>query len=116
MKEKHIALFEHARVDEFILSNESVSRLMAQAAIYPGSSTLFKQLLSKADGENLYEITKKPHWNTYKDAWVELFDMGAILISDGNNLDIARRPNDKIPEHSKMFVICDEQTYYRIVG
>lgn len=60
-KEKHIALFEHANVDEFILSNESVSKLMANAAIYPGSSRLFKQLLSNSDGENLYEIHKKPH-------------------------------------------------------
>ncbi|MDQ0218700.1 ion transporter [Peribacillus cavernae] len=116
MKEKHISLFEHAKVDEFILSNESVSRLMAQAAVHPGSSNLFKQLLSKADGENLYEIRKKPHWNTYKAASMELFEMGAILISDGNHLDIARRPNDPIPEQAKMFVICDEETYLKIVG
>ncbi|WP_163100340.1 potassium channel family protein [Peribacillus alkalitolerans] len=114
MKEKHISLFEHAKVDEFILSNESVSRLMAQAAIHPGSSKLFKQLLSKADGENLYEIKKKPQWNTYKDASIELFEQGAILISDGNNLDIARRPNENIPNHTKLFVICDKETYEKI--
>ncbi|PLR79502.1 ion transporter [Bacillus canaveralius] len=115
-KEKHISLFEHANVDEFILSNESVSRLMAHAAIHHGSSKLFKQLLSKADGDNLYEIVKKPHWNTYKDAAIELFEMGATLISDGSSLDIARRPNDRIPENAKLFVICDEQTYTSIAG
>ncbi|WP_108670329.1 potassium channel family protein [Peribacillus acanthi] len=114
MKEKHISLFEHAKVDEFILSNESVSRLMAQAAIHPGSSKLFKQLLSKADGENLYEIQKKPQWITYKDASMELFEQGAILISDGNNLDIARRPNDTIPNDTKLFVICDKETFEKI--
>lgn len=114
MKENHIALFEYANVDEFILSNDSVSRLMAQAAIHPGSSQLFKQLLSKTDGENLYEIKKKPHWKTYKEAAMELFDLGAILISDGNHLDIARRPNEQIPENAKMFIICDEPTYLKI--
>lgn len=114
MKEKHIALFEHAKVDEFILSNESVSRLMAHAAIYPGSSKLFKQLLSNTVGENVYEIKKKPHWNTYKDAAMELFDIGATLISDGHALDVARKHNEQIPEGTKMFVICDEETYKKI--
>lgn len=114
MKEKHIALFEHANVDEFILSNESVSKLMAHAAIHPGSSRLFKQLLSNTEGENLYEIVKKPHWKTYKDAAMDLFDQGATLLSDGNALDVARRHNEEIPEDAKMFVICDEETYKRI--
>jgi voltage-gated potassium channel len=116
MKEKHISLFEYAKVDEFVLSKESVSRLMAHAAIHPGSSQLFKQLLSKADGENLYEISKKAHWHTYKDAALELLDQGATLISDGNQLDIARRPNDPIPDNAKMFVICNEETYQKLRG
>ncbi|RSD25469.1 potassium channel family protein [Mesobacillus subterraneus] len=114
MKEKHIALFEHANVDEFILSNESVSKLMAQAAIYPGSSRLFKQLLSNTEGENLYEIKKKPHWTTYKEAAMELFDLGATLISDGHSLDVARKHNARIPEDAKLFVICDEDTFKKI--
>ena len=87
---------------------------MAQAAINHGSSKLFKQLLSNADGENIYEIKKKPHWITYKDAAMELFEMGATLISDGGSLDIARRHQEKIPEQAKMFVICDENTYQKI--
>ncbi|AGK53056.1 potassium channel family protein [Bacillus sp. 1NLA3E] len=114
MKENHISLFEYAHVDEFILAKESVSRLMAQAAIYPGSSRLFKQLLSNTDKDNLYEIYKKPQWNTYKDAAMDLFDLGATLISDGSHLDIARRPNDSIADDAKMFVICDEVTYKKI--
>jgi voltage-gated potassium channel len=113
-KEKHMALFEHANVDEFILSDDSLSRLMAQAAIHHGSSKLFEQLLSKTEGENLYEIRKQPHWVTYKDAAMELFEHGAILISDGSNMDIARRHNEKIPTDAKMFVICDDETYKRI--
>ena len=115
-KDKHIALFEHANVDEFILSNDSVSRLMAQAAINHGSSKLFKQILSNTDRENIYEIKVKPHWYTYKDAAMELFDMGATLISDGSSLDIARRHHEKIPEKAKLFVICDEPTYRKIIG
>lgn len=114
MKEKHIALFEHAKVDEFILSTESVSRLIAHAAIYPGSSKLFKQLLSNKEGENVYEITKKPHWKTYKQAAMELFDAGATLISDGHTLDIARRHHETIPENTKMFIICDEGTFRKL--
>ena len=87
---------------------------MAHAAIHPGSSQIFKQLLSKADGENLYEISKKAHWHTYKDAALDLFDLGATLISDGNQLDIARRPNEPIPADAKMFVICDEETFQKL--
>jgi len=115
-KDKHIALFEHANVDEFILSNDSVSRLMAQAAINHGSSKLFKQILSSTDGENLYAIGVKPHWSTYKEAAMELFEIGATLISDGSSLDIARRHHDPIPKDAKLFVICDETTYRKIVG
>lgn len=113
-KDKHIALFEHANVDEFILSNDSVSRLMAQASIHHGSSKLFKQMLSNTDGENLYEIAKKPHWNTYRDAAIDLFNNGATLISDGSSLDLARRHHEKIPAEAKLFVLCDEDTYKEI--
>lgn len=115
-KGKHIALFEHANVDEFILSNDSVSRLMAQAAINHGSSKIFNQILSNADGENIYEIKVKPHWITYRDAAIELFDIGATLISDGTSLDIARRHHEKIPQKARLFVLCNEGTYKVIEG
>lgn len=114
MKEMHISLFEYAKVDEFILAKESVSRLMAQAAIFPGSSRLFKQLLSNTDKDNLYEMHTKPHWGTYKDAAMELFELGATLISDGSHLDLARRGNEPISKDAKLFVICDEQTFKKI--
>lgn len=114
-KEMHMVLFEHANVDEFILSSDSMSRLMAQAAIHHGSSKLFEQLLSKKEGENLYEIKKQKHWVTYRDAAVELFEKGAILISDGSSLDIARRSNEKIPLDGRLFVICDEKTFKKIL-
>lgn len=115
-KDKHIALFEHANVDEYILSNDSISRLMAHAAIHHGSSNLFRQMLSNNEGENLYEIPAKPHWNSYKDAAMELFEMGATLISDGSSLDIARRHHEQIPADAKLFIICDEITYKKIIN
>jgi voltage-gated potassium channel len=113
-KEMHLALFEHANVDEFILSSDSLSRLMAQATIHHGSSQLFEQLMSKREGENLYEIRKKKHWITYRDAATELFEQGATLISDGTSLDIARRSNERISADVKLFVICDDKTYEKI--
>ena len=94
-------MFEHANVDEFILSNDSVSKLMAQAAINHGSSKLFKQLLSNTDGENIYEIKKKPHWNTYKDAAMELFEIGATLISDGDLLILREGIKKKFQNRQK---------------
>jgi voltage-gated potassium channel len=45
---------------------------------------------------------------------MELFDMGATLISDGEALDIARKHNEQIPEGTQMFIICDEKTYKKI--
>lgn len=114
-KDNHITLFEHANVDEFILSNDSVSRLIAQAAINHGSSKLFNQMLSNTDGENIYEIPVKPQWKTYKDAAMELFEKGATLLSDGSSLDVARRHNENIPQGSKLFIICDDETYRKIV-
>jgi voltage-gated potassium channel len=115
-KDNHITLFEHANVDEFILSNDSVSRLIAQAAINHGSSKLFNQMLSNTDGENIYEIPVKPQWKTYKDAAMELFENGATLLSDGSSLDVARRHMEIIPQGSKLFIICDDETYRKIIG
>ncbi|MDF2038409.1 potassium channel family protein [Cytobacillus oceanisediminis] len=115
-KDKHVSLFEHANVDELILSNDSISRLMAHAAINHGSSKLFNQMLSSSEGENLYEIKPKPHWSTYRDAAMELFEIGATLISDGSSLDLARRHHEIIPESAKLFVICDETTYQKIIS
>jgi len=114
-KDKHISLFEHAKVDEFILSNDSMARLIAQAAINHGSSRMFGQLLSNTDGDNIYEIEVKPEWITYKHAALWLFDQGATLLSNGSSLDLARRHDEKIPSGAKLFIICDEATYRKVV-
>jgi len=80
------------------------------------SNLLFKQMLSNTDGDNIYEIQAKPEWKTYKDAAMELFDKGATLLSDGSSLDVARRHKENIPEGAKLFIICDDETYRKIVG
>jgi voltage-gated potassium channel len=108
MKENSIAKFKHVKVDDFILSNESVSRLMANATLHSLSSKIFNQLLSRRYGEHLYEIKKKPHWNTYRDAAMELFDHGATLIAVGANMDVAQRPNEPLNDQDVLYVVTNE--------
>ncbi|WP_205668631.1 potassium channel family protein [Ammoniphilus sp. CFH 90114] len=114
MMESHISKFRHANVDEFILSNEAVSRLVAQASLHKGSSELFRQLTSKQYGDNIYEIHTQPHWRTYRDAFLDLIEQGATLLADRNQLDINRRLDEAIPERAKLFIVCNEETYQKI--
>lgn len=105
MKEDNIPKFKHVKVDDFILSNESVSRLMANATINPMSSNIFNQLLSKQYGEDLYEIRKKPHWNTYRDAAMDLFEQGATLIAVGMNMDVAKRADQPLTDEDRLYIV-----------
>ncbi len=109
MKESNIAKFKHVKVDDFILSNESVSRLMAKATLHPMSSSIFNQLLGKRYGENLYEIRRKPHWKTYRDAAIELFDQGATLIAVGENMDVAQRPDHQLTDTDVLYIVTNEE-------
>lgn len=116
MKEHHQKNFKHAKVDEFVLSQQSVSHLLAKSSLQKGSSQLFLNLLSKEGDGDLYKIEKKDHWVTYQDAFEEMLQIGAILVSDGKDTSIARRKSDKIPPHAQLFVICDSETYKNISG
>ncbi|HJV16191.1 MAG TPA: hypothetical protein VJ546_02200 [Bacillales bacterium] len=64
----------------------------------------------------LYGITKKAHWVTFKDAATELFEMEATLISDGSSLDVARKHQEKIPDEANLFVICNEETFKKLIS
>jgi voltage-gated potassium channel len=108
MKESSISKFKHVKVDDFILSNESVSRLMANATLHAMSSNIFNQLLSKRYGEDLYEIRKKPHWNTYRDAALELFDHGATLIAVGANMDVAQRADQPLSDQDVLYIVTNK--------
>lgn len=110
-KEKHIDNFKHSKVDEFVISDETFSRIMAKASRYHGSSTVFTKLTSDVEGENIYQIIPDPEWNTYRDAFIGLLNKGATLLADRNDLNINKRLDEEIPSDAKLFVICSMETY-----
>ncbi|WP_404430036.1 ion channel [Sutcliffiella horikoshii] len=111
LKEKSIPNFTHANVDEFVISGETVSRLLAKATLYNGSTHLFSQLTSRMHGDNIYEIAADPVWSTYKHAFHAILDKGATLLANGKELDINRKLDEKIPTGAKLYIICDKDTY-----
>jgi voltage-gated potassium channel len=117
VNEKHVDNFKHVKIDEFILSNGSVSNLMAKSAQMKGASHLFTQLLSRQDGDggsDLWEVSVRPQWNTYGAAYEQLKEKGAQLIADRNDLNILKKWNDPIPKDARLFVICDKHTYQKL--
>ncbi|MBY6035127.1 potassium channel family protein [Fictibacillus nanhaiensis] len=110
-KEEHIKNFRHAKVDEFVLSHETVSRMAVRSAFSKGITDIYTQLLSHKTGENLFEIRKKKDWKTYKDAFEALLQEGATLISDGSDLSINKKLNEPIPENARLYIICGKEEY-----
>ncbi|MBO8165149.1 MAG: NAD-binding protein [Brevibacillus sp.] len=110
----NIQNFIHVNVDEFILGTDTVSQLAVRSAFSPGASKIVTQLLSTQVGDDLYEIKKRPHWKTYRDAFTELLSEGATLVSEGQHLNINRRLDETIAEDARLFVICDKETYQRL--
>ncbi|MBU8906855.1 potassium channel family protein [Desertibacillus haloalkaliphilus] len=113
-KERHIPNFKHANVEAFVLSSEAFSDLMAKSALQKGSTSLFMKLLSADQGDNIWEIKKKPSWKTYNDAFEALKEMGANLLADHQDFGITRRLDEEIPFDAKLYVICDQQTYEKL--
>lgn len=114
IREKHITNFKHANVDEFVLSNEAFSDLMAKCAVHKGSTELFMQLLSRNYGDDIWQVKTKREWETYGDAFEGLKELGAILVSNGRDFSIVRKLKEKIPNNAKLYVICDKDTYKKI--
>jgi voltage-gated potassium channel len=112
--ERHMELFKHVSVDEFILSDELISRLAAQSVLAKGSTSIYSQLMSRKLGDDLYQIPVNPNWITYRDAFYELLEKGATLISNGEELNINRRLDEKITPGSTLFIICDKATYEKL--
>lgn len=114
LNEKHVGNFKHVKIDEFILSHESVSNLMAKSAQTKGASHLFTQLLSHRDGDegsDLWEVEVRSEWKTYGDAYEYLKQKGAQLIADRSDLNILKKWNEPIPKEARLLVICDKNTY-----
>jgi voltage-gated potassium channel len=117
LNEKHVGNFKHVKIDEFILSHESVSNLMAKSAQTKGASHLFTQLLSRKDGDggsDLWEVKVRAEWSTYGMAYDFLREKGAQLIADRDDLQILKKWNEPIPEDAMLFVICDKETYQKL--
>lgn len=112
--EKHIELFRHVSVDEFIISDEMISRMAAQSVLAKGVTTIYSQLMSRQLGDDLYQISVNPEWKTYRDAFYDLLEKGATLISNGEALDINRRLDEKIEDGATLYIICNKATYVNI--
>ncbi|MDM5315500.1 ion channel [Fictibacillus sp. b24] len=110
-KEEHIKNFRHAKVDEFVLSHETVSRMAVRSAFSKGITDIYTQLLSHKEGENLFEVRKKAEWKTYKDAFDGLLREGATLIADGNDLAINKKLDDRIRDDARLYIICSKDVY-----
>ncbi|MFF2445845.1 ion channel [Neobacillus sp. NPDC058068] len=108
--QNHIPLFKHAKVDEFIPTQEMISHAAVRSLFSHGATHLFSEMLSTKYGEAMYEIPKQPEWQTYRDAFFDLLSKGATLVADRRDLHINQKLDDKIPEDAQLFVICDKET------
>ncbi|CDQ18349.1 voltage-gated potassium channel [Halobacillus karajensis] len=79
MEERHIKNFKHAQIDEFIVSNETISSLAVRSAFRKGVSGIYGQLLKRSVGEDLYYIPTKSVWKTYRDAFQSLLEEGGYV-------------------------------------
>ncbi|GEL76228.1 potassium channel family protein [Tenuibacillus multivorans] len=113
--EQHISAFKHSKVDEFITPNKTSAHLIAKSATYNGTSEMFRQLTSSNYGDDIFAIKKHPTWSTYRDAYIYLLDRGATLLSAENQLDIAKRADESIPDDTELLIICNQENYDKIV-
>jgi voltage-gated potassium channel len=116
LKDKHISNFKHANVDEFIVSDEALSDMMAKAAVDKGSSKMIMELLSSKSGVDIRKVEKKNVWTTYNDAFEDLKRVGANLISDRNDFDILTKLEERIPSDAELYVICSADSYKKIMA
>ncbi|MGN8645850.1 ion channel [Gracilibacillus sp. HCP3S3_G5_1] len=115
MEENHIKNFKYLQIDEFIISNETISSLFVRSAFRNGMTNIFGQLLSRNQGDDLYYIPVKSSWKTYKDAFDELLNQGATLVADRDKLNINRKLDQSIPGDAELYVICDKSTYQNLL-
>ncbi|SET14280.1 voltage-gated potassium channel [Oceanobacillus limi] len=114
VRDSHVKMFNHVKINEFLPSNDTFPFLMAKSMQYHGSSHLFMQLLSKRYGDDLWKIKPHPTWKTYRDAFHSLQEKGANLISANNDLGIIRRLDEAIPKGTNLFIICDKETFHSV--
>ncbi|OLS41001.1 TrkA family potassium uptake protein [Bacillus sp. MRMR6] len=110
MFEKHIRLFEHVNVDEFIPTQEMISHAAVRSLFSHGVTHMYSELMSTQYEETMYEIPKREEWKTYRDAFMDLLNKGATLVADRGNLHINQQLDEPIPKDAQLFVICDKKT------
>ena len=107
----HIGMFQHAGVNEFVLSSESFPHLMTKALLHHGSTRLFMELLNHTYGENVWMIKPTPGWVTYRDAYEALRERGVNLLADRSDFSIIRRQDEAIPADAELYILADQATY-----
>lgn len=116
MEESNIKNFEYMKVNEFIISQETISSLFVRSAFRKGISNVYNQLLRRSHGDDLYYVPASSQWKTYQDAFKELLADGATLIADRDNLSINRMLDHPLPTDAELYVICDSKTYQKIMA
>jgi voltage-gated potassium channel len=114
LNQKHIRLFEHVQVDEFIPTQEMISHAAVRSIYTHGVTRMYSELMSRQCIEGMYEVPKKQEWGTYRDAFTHLLDQGATLVADRGDLHINHKLDTPIPEDAQLYVICDESTYKQL--
>ncbi|WNQ11361.1 ion channel [Paenibacillus aurantius] len=114
MSEKHIKNFRHVKVNDFILSHDAVSSLAVRSALNEGTIDLYRQLISRQEGEDIYEVPRRSHWRTYREAFQALLEEGATLLADRGDLGINRKLDEPIPEGARLYAVCHPDTFRRL--
>jgi voltage-gated potassium channel len=113
-EDRHIPKFQHIAVEDFILSNDSVSLLMAKATLHPGTTNLFRQLLSKRFGNNIHVLKAPTQWHTYKDASESLLQMGATLLAINDDMDFTSADQKRIEKEDILYIVCHDSIFEKI--
>jgi voltage-gated potassium channel len=113
-EERNISKFKHVRIDDFILANDSVSLLMAKATLQPGTTSIFRQLLSKQSGGNIQALAPKPEWTTIRDAAESLLHQGVTLIAVNDRLDYATVLDTPLQANDMLYIVCHDDSWERL--
>lgn len=112
-EERNISKFKHVRIDDFILANDSVSLLMAKATLQPGTTSIFRQLLSKQSGGNIQALAPKAEWSTIRMAAASLLEDGVTLIAVNDRLDYATVLDTPLTASDTLYIVCHDEVWQR---
>lgn len=78
----NIPHLEYAKADEIVNSGGLSANLLSQAALYPGITQVYNELLSNIVGNEIYQIQVPPHFthHTVRELHGKLLDKGCILV------------------------------------